>query len=206
MSSNIAYARGGEKKTRATVKPETTVTPIITPTEAPQVIATPVPTEEITQGTPFSTEGNTFTRDLLYDKATNKQFLTIQTRNGKVFYLVVDYDKPVDDKEEQYQTYFLNLVDERDMEDLLKEETENTPIVCICTEKCEPGKVNAECPLCAQDIKKCVGKVATATPSPSTKPVVADEQTKEKSKGSSFLYLVILLVLLLAGGGIALYL
>ena len=41
-------------------------------------------------------EGNLVTRDLLYDEHTNKQFITVQTAGGNTFYIVIDYDKPVD--------------------------------------------------------------------------------------------------------------
>ena len=49
---------------------------------------------------------------MLYDKATNKQFITVQTKNGNTFFIVIDYDAPINEDEEQYQTYFLNMVDE----------------------------------------------------------------------------------------------
>ena len=39
--------------------------------------------------------GNMKTVDLLYSKATNKQFITVQTRKGETYYLVIDYDKPL---------------------------------------------------------------------------------------------------------------
>lgn len=102
--STVAYAGGG---------PETEPTPAPT--------ATPSPAPTIEPGTPFSEDGNLVTRDLLYDKHTNKQFITVVTRNGKTFYIVIDYDKPVDEDLEQYHTYFLNMVDERDLLDIIEE-------------------------------------------------------------------------------------
>lgn len=69
----------------------------------------------IESGEGFSEDGNLVTRDLLYDKHTNKQFITVQTSGGATFYIVIDYDKPVDEDGEQYQTYFLNTVDETDL-------------------------------------------------------------------------------------------
>ena len=39
----------------------------------------------------------------------------METRNGHTLYLVIDYDKPLDEDCEQYETYFLNLVDESDL-------------------------------------------------------------------------------------------
>ena len=66
----------------------------------------------ITPGEGFSEEGNLVTRDLLYDEHTNKQFITVQTSGGNTFYIVIDYDKPVDEEGEQYETYFFSVVDE----------------------------------------------------------------------------------------------
>ena len=86
-------------------------------TEATQPEQQPAvtPTPEKLKGEPIDDEGNAYTRDLLYDKATNKQFITIQTKNGNTFYIVIDYDAPINEDEEQYQTYFLNMVDESDL-------------------------------------------------------------------------------------------
>ena len=78
--------------------------PVVEETPAPE----PAPT--ITPGEGFSEDGNLVTRDLLYDAATNKQFITVETSGGNTFYIVIDYDKPVDEDGEQYHTYFLNMV------------------------------------------------------------------------------------------------
>ena len=67
---------------------------------------TPAPEPTITPGEGFDQEGNLVTHDLLYDEHTNKQFITVQTSGGNTFYIVIDYDKPVDEKGEQYETYF----------------------------------------------------------------------------------------------------
>ena len=55
---------------------------------------TPAPEPTIEPGEGFSEEGNLVTRDLLYDAATNKQFITVETSGGNTFYIVIDYDKP----------------------------------------------------------------------------------------------------------------
>ena len=94
-----------------------TTAPTAEPTLAPTVTATPY--TEIESGFPFSGTGNSFTRDLLYDRVTNKQFIAIETRNGDLFYMIIDYDKPLDEKGEKYETYFLNLVDSRDLLDIV---------------------------------------------------------------------------------------
>ena len=94
----------------------------------------PEPAPTITPGEGFSEDGNLVTRDLLYDAATNKQFITVETSGGNTFYIVIDYDKPVDEDGEQYHTYFLNMVDEADLLAALEAAGGELP-ACSCTEK-----------------------------------------------------------------------
>ena len=138
------------------------------------------------------------TRDLLYDKHTNKQFITVETRNGHTLYIVIDYDKLLDEEEERYQTYFLNPVDEADLMALLEDDSQNTPVVCSCTEKCTAGKVNTNCALCKTDMTNCAGK--EATPEETEQP---DEPTPEKKNNVGGI--LILVLFLAAGGGGALW-
>ena len=70
---------------------------------------------ELLPGQGFSEDGNLATRDLLYDKYANKQFITVETAGGAIFYIIIDYDKPIDEAGERYETYFLSLVDEADL-------------------------------------------------------------------------------------------
>ena len=109
--------------------------PVVTaaPTAEPTAAPTPEPiiqTEYITigPGMPYLADGNSHTLDVLYSAATNKQFITLQSKSGNTFYLVIDYDKPIDEEAEMYETYFLNLVDERDLLALMSdEEKEEVP-------------------------------------------------------------------------------
>ena len=99
---------------------------------------TSAPEPTIEPGEGFSEEGNLVTRDLLYDEHTNKQFITVQTSGGNTFYIVIDYDKPVDEEGEQYETYFFSVVDEADL--LAAAEAAGVEqAVCSCSEKCEAG-------------------------------------------------------------------
>lgn len=147
------------------------------------------PGEPLSQGSEFST------RDMLYDKDTHKQFITVQGRDGNTFYIIIDYDAPVDEEEEQYTTYFLNQVDEADLAALLEEDE---PAACDCTEKCVAGAIKMDCPVCAANMTGCVGKA----PEPE-KPVETPDPEPEKpeQKGGMGGVLVLLLVLALAGGG-----
>lgn len=171
-------------------------------TQTPASSETPAPTTEpITKedGTGFTQNGNSVTRDLLYDKYSNKQFITIETRNGETFYLVIDYDKPLDEDGERYETYFLNLVDEADLLALIDGDKQ-TP-VCSCTTKCEAGGVNTSCEVCKTNMTECTGKekVVEKVPEVTPEPEIEPEPEKKSSGGA-----VVLLLLLLLGGG-ALY-
>ena len=159
---------------------------------------TPAPEPTIEPGEGFSEEGNLVTRDLLYDEYTNKQFITVQTSGGNTFYIVIDYDKPVDEEGEQYETYFLNLVDESDLLALIDEDS--AP-VCSCKDKCEAGAVNTACEVCRANMTECAGKAAEPKKEPETTPE-PDPEPEKKSGGSGLL--VVALLLLMAGGG-ALY-
>ena len=124
--------------------------PVVEETPAPE----PAPT--ITPGEGFSEDGNLVTRDLLYDAATNKQFITVETSGGSTFYIVIDYDKPVDEEGEQYETYFFSVVDEGDL--LAAAEAAGVEqAVCSCPEKCAARAVNTDCPVCSVNMGKCVG-------------------------------------------------
>lgn len=123
--SSSIYFSEKETYSGATPEPAATPTPIIE-----KVVETVYETEYITlgPGMPYQSDGNSHTTDMLYSAATNKQFITLQTKNGNTFYLVIDYDKPIDEDAEMYETYFMNLVDERDLMALLSdEEKEEVP-------------------------------------------------------------------------------
>ena len=119
----------------------------------------PEPDPTIEPGEGFSEEGNLVTRDLLYDEHTNKQFITVQTAGGNTFYIVIDYDKPVDEEGEQYETYFFSVVDEADL--LAAAEAAGVEqAVCSCSEKCAAGAVNTECAVCSVNMEQVRGRGA----------------------------------------------
>ena len=183
-------------------EPTPTPTPDTGDDEHDEHCPTAPTTEPITKedGTGFTQNGNSVTRDLLYDKYSNKQFITVETRNGETFYLVIDYDKPLDEDGERYETYFLNLVDEADLLALV-EGDKQTP-VCSCTTKCEAGAVNTSCEVCKTNMTECTGKekVVEKVPDTTSEPEIEPEPEKKSSGGA-----MALLLLLLLGGGFALY-
>ena len=189
-------------------KQPTTTTPVTT-TPKPETQADPEEEEESETpepGTGFTSEGNVVTRDLLYDNATNKQFVTLETKDGAVFYLIIDYDSPVNEEEEQYQTYFLNLVDAADLAALVGEEEakpEEAPPLCSCRERCQVGKIDTTCPVCTADLTACLGE----EPEPEAPEELEDPQPEPEAEepedgSSSAVAAVILLLVILAGGAV----
>lgn len=151
--------------------------PVVTP--EPEVRTEYVP---IGPGQPFTSGGNMQTLDVLYSAATNKQFITVQSRNGQTYYLVIDYDKPIDEENELYETYFLNLVDDRDLMSVLSEE---------------------------EIVPTPTPEIIYVTPEPTSMPlptaVPSTEPEKPEKQGMNQTSLLALLVLLLAGGGAAFF-
>ena len=165
-------------------------------TEASQPDDTPTP--EIEPGEPFVGDGNALTRDLLYDKATNKQFITVQTKNGNTFFVVIDYDAPINEDEEQYQTYFLNMVYESDLLALLDEDTAAALTTCNCKEKCAAGQVNTDCPVCKTNMSECTG-TAPVTQEPEKDAETEVPETKPEKKSNVGMIIAVFAIAGVAG-------
>lgn len=157
----------------------------------------PAPEPTLEPGEGFSEEGNLVTRDLLYDKHTNKQFITVQTSGGSTFYIVIDYDKPVDEEGEQYETYFLGVVDEADLLAAFESAGGELP-ACTCTEKCAAGAVNTACPVCATNMTECAG--VEPEPEPEPEPAEDPEPEAEAGGGSLGLLAMVLAAVVICGG------
>lgn len=195
----FAYADDPEDSTIPTE--ETTATEETEPSDIPPVTeTTPTVTTPVAEdGSGFSEDGNLITRDLLFDKNTNKQFITVQTRNGETFYIIIDYDKPLDEEGDHYETYFLNMVDEADIQALLAEA--GIVATCDCTEKCAAGSVNTACAICTTNMTECVGKEKEpiVEPTDPTEPSEPVEEPTGEVQPTAVLALVVVIGVVGAG-------
>ena len=122
----------------------------------------------------------------------SKQFVTLQSKNGNYFYLVIDRSG------ETENVYFLNLVDEADLMALM-EGGEVTPKTCTCKDKCVAGHVDTTCPVCSTNMTECTGKEPVQEQNDTDTEENKDEQ-QPKEKKSTNPALIIVLVLALGGG------
>lgn len=159
-------------------------------------------TEETVSAIPdgaFTPEGTGTILDSATDADGDKQFYTITTEAGNVFYLIID------GKRDNNNVYFLNGVTEADLMALAEKDDSVTissvPAIetCICTDKCEAGHVNTDCPVCKNDLTKCCGKETQQE----TEPIPAEpEQTAEKGGGNTgTIIFIIVAVIAVAGIG-----
>ena len=194
-NTSTAQDTGKAKATQAPAATETTQTEkqepiVIILTPSPTSVPAPTPTPAVEYvplgpGQPFTQNGNMATRDVLYAANTNKQFISVQSRNGQTYFLVIDYDKPIDEENEIYETYFLNLVDDRDLMSVLTdEEIVPTPTPQIIY----------------------VTPVPTQAPSPTAAPSVETPPQQETGKMDSAVMTLLLLLILLAVAGLAFWL
>ena len=146
--------------------------------------------EEKEETPPLTPKGNA---TLVDDYGGNKQLITVTTKGGNYFYILID--RAV---EGEQTVHFLNQVDEADLMALTENgEAAKKPEICNCTEKCEAGKVNTSCPVCVTSMTGCTGK--EPTPTPTEQP----EEPKEKGGNPGVVLALVLFALL--GGGAAFY-
>ena len=172
--SVTAFAQGTD--------PAPTATPAADATNDSNVVV-----EETEDSPALTPEGNAA---LVDDFGGNKQLITVTTKAGNYFYILID--RANEDKETS--VHFLNQVDDADLLALLDEEPQAAE-VCTCTVKCDVGDVNENCPLCEKSLCNCTAPEAVKT----------DTETPQEKPKSSMGSLMILLMLALAGGGAALY-
>ena len=163
---------------------QATVTEPTDPTE--ETASTEETTSSIPEGA-FTPDGTGTVVDDVTDAEGDKQFYTITTEAGNVFYLIIDSLREDDN------VYFLNAVTEADL--LALAETEDNSVssipvteTCTCTDKCEAGYVNTSCSVCKNDLTGCTG---TAKVTVSEEPDTTEEPADTGSDAGTIIFLVI---------------
>ena len=147
----------------------------------------------------FTPEGTGTIQDAAAEGEDEKQFYTITTEDGNVFYLVID------GKRDANNVYFLNGVTEEDLMSLAEKSNGSISVIpeeeaCTCAEKCEAGSVNTECLVCKNDLTGCTGK--EVQPEEPEEPAQPEEPANE---GVSIGMIVFLILGVLAVVGIGYY-
>lgn len=152
------------------------------------------PSQSLTSITPPGGQGTVIDNVSSTSEDSGREFFTIATPDENVFYLVIDRQR------DSENVYFLNAVTESDLMALVKKDVEapsqsaipDPEPVCSCKEKCAPGEVNADCPVCVLSWKGCAGTV-TAAP-------VEPEPVQQSSGGGAGTIIIVLIAALAVGG------
>ena len=83
-----------------------------------------------TEQEPLTPEGNA---TLVDDYYGDKQLITITTKSGNYFYILIDRAN----ENKETAVHFLNQVDESDLMALMDDNEQDTPQTCSCDDKCK---------------------------------------------------------------------
>ena len=158
----------------ASETPEVTETPA--PADASETLETNTPDnsdeKEQTTESPAKElpKGNlTLAEDIVSKKNGNREFLTVYSREGDFFYIIIDRDAAGSGN-----VYFLNLVDDQDLYSLSGDAIPDRTVtedpktkafgpeggnetICTCVFRCSDGNTDRSCALCKDEPEKCKG-------------------------------------------------
>ena len=148
------------------------------------VVSLTLPIFAVAETQPLTPDGNLeVVDDILHE---DKQFITVKSRSGAEFYIVIDRSRESDN------VYFLNQVDDVDLFALLEEDSS---VSCSCKEKCTVGAVNLDCLVCRMDVKFCKGKVSEVKSES-----ISDSEPDKTEKKQNILPVILIVVVI---GGVA---
>ena len=148
--------------------------------EDPEPVEVPEEPEEEAWG-PLTPDGNmTLVDDYGAPEKSGKQFITVVTKSGNYFNIIIDRD---DNGTET--VHFLNMVDEADLLALMDEDAVNDYIASKEAQETEPTVIEE--------------------PTQTEEPEPVEESTEPEKKKSSAGALILVLILGLGGGGAYLY-
>lgn len=150
------------------------------------VVGLTLPIFAVAETQPLTPDGNLEIVDDIVQE--DKQFITVKSRSGAEFYIVIDRSRDSDN------VYFLNQVDDVDLFALLEE---NSAASCSCKEKCTVGAVNSDCLVCRMDMKSCAGKSVETKVEQTTSDSDPDKAGKKPN-----IMPVILIVGVIGGGAV----
>lgn len=203
-----------EAPTEAPTEPEETEPPQPAASESASSDSTPEAARGMLRLTP---DGNlTLVDDMEYtgmDEEGNvlsKQFITVQSRDGSFFYIIIDRTG------ETENVYFLNQVDLADLKAAASNEPQEIPEdQCTCTSTCMVGHIDKTCPVCRTNMTQCAAiespKSEDQEEEPNETPPETDIPTQSNSddapaKASKMNpVLLIVLVAAIAGIGVLLW-
>ena len=124
-----------------------------------------------------------------------QQFITMTSKNGNYFYLIIDRD----DKGNE-TVHLLNQVDERDLLDLMEDDEAAYYEEQIADQK-QKADTKAESEKSAEELKETSAAKSSETGGTETDPETPEDPAAEKGTGKSKIILVVILLAALAGCG-----
>ena len=217
-----AFAEPDETTAPLEPVPEETVTPVDTDAPIEPEPTAPAPTEPVTSPeetdpasvqteTPeergmfrFTPDGSmTLIDDFEYvgmdDKGNvlSKQFITVQDRSGKYFFIIIDRTGDTEN------VYFLNQVDLSDLKTVANSSQQTfAEETCTCSSHCTVGHIDTSCPVCSVNMTECMGVDVTPTRTDPDTPETTEQATEPAQKQAQQINPIALIVLVVVIGGV----